>query len=224
MKKIILSVFMLLLCIFSFCSCFASCEHEWEDAICTKAKACKKCYQKEGEPLGHTTDAGRCERCGTMVGAWQIQEAVYIGTGRVMKRTFTYGEFGKYETYNKFARKWSTSYELNSEVWVEENDIIIKLWVDGDHRVTGLFSDNPYRISVSDESQKKYVFSGNMERNDNQIFITENRSQMIELLKKRQILSFCVENESFLNRRYSFEIDTTGFLECYTECYPFWLK
>lgn len=37
--------------------------HTWEYATCTKAKTCSTCKATEGEPLGHTTDAGVCSLC-----------------------------------------------------------------------------------------------------------------------------------------------------------------
>ena len=38
--------------------------HTWIAATCTESKKCSVCGEKEGEPLGHTTTSGICERCG----------------------------------------------------------------------------------------------------------------------------------------------------------------
>ena len=38
------------------------------DATCTEAAKCKVCGKANGEPLGHTTDNGECERCGNVIG------------------------------------------------------------------------------------------------------------------------------------------------------------
>ena len=224
MKKIILSVFMVLLCIFSFCSCSrfemaitsTSCEHEWEDATCTKSQICKKCYKKEGEPLGHTTDAGRCERCGIVLGAWSISEYVdEFGTSTGEKYVFSSGEYGK------FSNSATTNSKLEANVLVDCNSISIKLYEYGDQKVTGTFSKNPYRVGVLDESGNKYWFSGEMKQQGDRVSITDNKRQMMTLLKKRQTLKFYVENSEYTTSKYSFNIDTTGFSECYAECYPF---
>ncbi len=41
--------------------------HQWADATCTAPKTCSICGETTGEPLGHTTNAGVCERCGEVV-------------------------------------------------------------------------------------------------------------------------------------------------------------
>lgn len=41
--------------------------HNWIEATCTTAKYCDKCGMIEGEPLGHTTLSGKCDRCGQNV-------------------------------------------------------------------------------------------------------------------------------------------------------------
>ncbi len=38
--------------------------HDWQDATCTEPKTCTRCGETEGDPLGHTTSAGKCKRCG----------------------------------------------------------------------------------------------------------------------------------------------------------------
>lgn len=37
--------------------------HDWSKATCTEPEKCKVCGQVQGEPLGHTTDIGKCGRC-----------------------------------------------------------------------------------------------------------------------------------------------------------------
>ena len=45
--------------------------HTWKDATCTEPKTCKVCGKKQGSALGHTTDNGKCSRCGeTFVYGW----------------------------------------------------------------------------------------------------------------------------------------------------------
>ena len=41
--------------------------HTWVNATCTTAKTCSVCNATEGEPIGHTTDAGVCSRCNETV-------------------------------------------------------------------------------------------------------------------------------------------------------------
>lgn len=38
--------------------------HTWVDATCTEPKTCSVCGETEGEALGHTTQSGKCDRCG----------------------------------------------------------------------------------------------------------------------------------------------------------------
>lgn len=41
--------------------------HTWLNATCTAAKTCSVCSTTEGNPIGHTTDAGVCSRCNETV-------------------------------------------------------------------------------------------------------------------------------------------------------------
>ena len=43
------------------------CMHEWVEATCKEASYCTKCGNVEGEPLGHTTVDGMCDRCGKSI-------------------------------------------------------------------------------------------------------------------------------------------------------------
>ncbi len=45
--------------------------HKYADATCLDAKICSVCKKTDGEPLGHTTNEGICERCGEKVSARQ---------------------------------------------------------------------------------------------------------------------------------------------------------
>ena len=51
--------------------------HIWVDATCTTPKKCTECSVIEGEALGHTTENGTCDRCGTVI----FEPLVYSGTG-----------------------------------------------------------------------------------------------------------------------------------------------
>ena len=41
--------------------------HKWADATCTTAKCCKVCNKVDGAALGHTTNDGKCGRCGKQI-------------------------------------------------------------------------------------------------------------------------------------------------------------
>ncbi len=41
--------------------------HSWNQATCTEAKTCSVCNAEDGNPIGHTTDAGVCSRCNETV-------------------------------------------------------------------------------------------------------------------------------------------------------------
>lgn len=67
MKKKILSIIFLAVCICVFGGC--SCEHIWTEADCVNAKTCSECQETEGTALGHDwadatcTTAKTCSRC-----------------------------------------------------------------------------------------------------------------------------------------------------------------
>lgn len=51
--------------------------HTWVEADCARPKACTVCGLTEGEALGHTTEAGMCDRCHFEI----FDTRVYSGTG-----------------------------------------------------------------------------------------------------------------------------------------------
>lgn len=59
MKKIILLVGSLLVCLLVLTGC--SCNHVWTGPDCTTAKTCSECQAIEGEPLGHSWAEAACE-------------------------------------------------------------------------------------------------------------------------------------------------------------------
>ena len=74
MKKRILSLLVLILCMSLLTGCM--CKHEvWNDADCVTPKTCAECGETEGEALGHVWLAANCvspktcEVCGTTDGA-----------------------------------------------------------------------------------------------------------------------------------------------------------
>ena len=72
MKKYIILIFCLLLCLFVLAGCI--CKHTWIDADCIHARICVSCGKTEGEPMGHTwidarcTAAKTCSVCGATEG------------------------------------------------------------------------------------------------------------------------------------------------------------
>lgn len=66
MKKRILSILVLALCLSLLIGCF--CQHEvWNSADCTTPKTCSACGEIEGEPLGHTWQSATCTESKTCV-------------------------------------------------------------------------------------------------------------------------------------------------------------
>ena len=59
MKKSILLVGSLLVCLFLLVGC--SCKHQWADATCLTPKTCTLCEEFEGEPAGHKWVEANCE-------------------------------------------------------------------------------------------------------------------------------------------------------------------
>lgn len=52
-------------------------EHVWTDATCTTPMICERCYEVEGNSLGHTTVNGICDRCGEFV----VEPIEFSGSG-----------------------------------------------------------------------------------------------------------------------------------------------
>ena len=59
MKRRILMMVLVLLCVLAFAGC--GCEHEWVEANCDTPKTCSLCEETEGAPLGHTWKAATCD-------------------------------------------------------------------------------------------------------------------------------------------------------------------
>lgn len=55
--------------------------HRWTDATCTEPKTCLTCGATEGEPLGHTTSNGICERCGKEIYSTQSGSGDQVVSG-----------------------------------------------------------------------------------------------------------------------------------------------
>ncbi len=72
MKKRILCIVLFTLCAVILAGC--QCQHDWVEADCTTAKACTRCDEVIGEPLGHSwiaatcTSAKHCSACGRIEG------------------------------------------------------------------------------------------------------------------------------------------------------------
>ena len=53
--------------------------HKFESATCSDSKICTVCGEKEGSPLGHTTEDGICERCGKYFECgWSLDDIDYL--------------------------------------------------------------------------------------------------------------------------------------------------
>lgn len=59
MKRVVLLVGSLLVCLFVLAGC--SCKHQWTGPDCVTAKTCAECQATEGKPLGHDWTDASCE-------------------------------------------------------------------------------------------------------------------------------------------------------------------
>lgn len=94
-NKYLFLLLTLLWCLLILTGC--QCAHEWTEADCLTAKACAKCGEAEGEPLGHNytpatcTAPETCSRCaltrgeplGHTYGRWELAEKGKIRTCQV---------------------------------------------------------------------------------------------------------------------------------------------
>lgn len=80
---VLLTLCMLVGGVLGFASC-ELCEHEWQDATCTKPKTCSLCNKTQGEPLGHKggkascTEKATCEVCGETYG--ELAKHTWVGS------------------------------------------------------------------------------------------------------------------------------------------------
>ncbi len=215
MKKVvsaILLVAMLLLAVGCDDPTTPNCEHEWQSATCESAQSCLKCFETRGEALGHTTETGKCSRCGLVFSSWEISEYVdefQQPTGEKFVTTDAYGTFSNSATTNS---------ELYACVQVTTEDIAIMLWEYGSYLVKGVYDTDTYSITVLDENGIKHYFNGVMYEDGTRIYISSAQyTKFRSLLKKPQELSIYLKYSKYTTSTYLFTIETDGFFDLYSE-------
>ena len=104
----------------------SECDHKWSEATCTKGQVCSKCGYTRGAPLGHTTQNGKCERCGELHFVNNDTKLRYY----IQKR-------GEYESIGS-----EMAYRIVREKDMKLSDgdtvtIVSGLYLDGDNPATG---------------------------------------------------------------------------------------
>lgn len=96
--------------------------HSWWAATCTNPKMCKVCYTTEGKALGHTTNNGKCTRCGAVNFVSGYDKVVYYlkENGKYTPSDGVYYTTKMYTTLNtKEKYSVSVNYDsINDYVWI----------------------------------------------------------------------------------------------------------
>lgn len=225
MKKISLVVVIVLL--FSITSCgtksnnstastnknnsTVSCYHSWKSATCTEPKTCSKCNETSGAALGHTTDSGDCLRCGEKFSVWDIGEYTDEFNQPTGKK------YMLVDTYGTFSNSATTNSELYAAVQIDRDKIGIMLWEYGSNLLKGTFDYENYSITVLDEKNTKYYFTGTIYKGGTRIYFeNSDRNAIISLFKSNDTLKIYLKSTKYSISTYLFSVDTKGFDSAYS--------
>ena len=189
-----------------------SCNHKWKAATCTTAKTCSLCQETSGKALGHTTDTGKCSRCGENFSSWELGEFTdefnqptgkkYIGS----------------ECVGTFSNSATTNSKLTAYIQIDSTQIGIMLWEYGSMLVKGIYSSGEdFNITILDENGTKYYYSTTLYKNSSRIYFnSSDRTEIINLIRNNDSLQIYIKSAKFTSS-YLFTLDTTGFASFYSQ-------
>lgn len=216
MKRIIALVLVCLMTIFVISCGNKGCNHEWTEATCETPKICEKCDVTEGEPLGHTTEEGICERCGEkfVSDTWELGEFVDEfgqNTGEIYLSTTV--------SDGKFSNSATTNSELTAIVQVTSDGIGIMLVEYGWSVVKCSYGYDSYNVVMLDINKNRSKLSGTMYEGGSRIrFSDSDESKIIDaLLAGEGEISFYIEDAERTTTNYLFTVHTSNFAELYAE-------
>lgn len=121
--------------------------HQWVEATCTAPKTCSVCGQTEGEPLGHTTANGVCERCG------MESYATQTGSGDSVVSDISTGD-SIYRVH--FTNSGSRNFAIWSYDSTGERDLLVNTIGNYDGRVL-LLGSSPFSFEVTSSGNWSYT-------------------------------------------------------------------
>lgn len=120
--------------------------HKWSEATCTEPRKCTVCGETDGEPLGHTTDSGKCGRCGK-----EIYSEVK-GHGDDVRSDINFGD-------GLFRVRFTHSGRRNFAIWGydsnDDRDLLVNEIGKYDGRVF-LGGDAPYTFEITADGDWTY--------------------------------------------------------------------
>ena len=189
-----------------------SCSHRWVSATCTKPKTCSKCETTSGSALGHTTNSGKCSRCGESLNSssWIIGEYTDEFEQPTGKKYIVVDSNGT------FSNSATTDSDLYAALQIDQTEIRIMLWEYGRNLVKGIYDYETYSVTILDEAGTKHSYTGIIYQGSTRITIpSTNRSALFSLLENNDSLKIYLKTSKYSISTYLFTIDTRGFAEAY---------
>ena len=190
----------------------STCSHSWISATCTTAKTCSLCNLTTGSPLGHTTNTGRCSRCGTVFSKWEKRyyedefnnptSDAFLAPTDILSGTFS--------------NSATTNSKLSAYLRVDNEYCQIMLWQYGSYLVKAS-SITDYDITILLPNGTKKYFTGTMYKNG-QVIYFDDYSEIVSLLKSTNgnLKIYIKEDSDYgVNSTYLFEVNTSGFKALY---------
>lgn len=155
--------------------------------------------------LGHTTDAGLCDRCGKSIGIWTTKKYV--------------DEFGD-ETYRKyvttqsnivgtFSNSATTNSTLQVSILIDSSFVSFIFYEYGNQQVKGN-NDYEYHFSIKNGNSKTKV-TGRLNGDRITIYGQKNQQIIIDALSSGNTISFYVEKTKHTTDTYLFSVESSNF-------------
>lgn len=169
--------------------------------------------QQPVAPLGHTTSAGTCERCGESFGAWTVKYYVdefndptsqkYITTELLLNGTFS--------------NTATTNSKLTAKILVDSVFISFILYEYGSQQVKSGISDE-YRISIKYGYHKTTIY-GNMRTDRIAAYGSADEATLLEALTSGDTVTFYIEDTKYRTSNYLFSVESSNFKDLYNKTF-----
>ena len=173
---------------------------------------CEKVIVKQRtiEPLGHTTTAGTCERCGESIGIWTEKYFVDEFNDPTYKNYLT----TKSRLSGTFSNTATTNSKLTAEIIVTYSYISFILYEYGSQQVKS-YSNEKYNITIkcgySKTTIEGYLTSGQI------AVIGSDKKTLLDALASGEKVSFYIENAKYRTSNYLFSVESSNFKDLYDE-------
>lgn len=190
---------------------YADCNHQWDGPTCAKSARCLLCGKLGEGALGHTTAAGRCERCGESIGDWIIRNYVdHFGDPTSENYLTT-----KYRIIGTFSNTATTNSKLGVVVLVDDDSFAFDIYEYNDNIVENYYSKTrTYQIEVKRPNGSKITLTGKMYSKSSRLFLDEkDEMQLIHYFKNNfGEYKFFISNKDDMTT-WSFSVDASNFYD-----------